>query len=89
MFDIAVICSAACALTPISASVELSSGRSKVERQEWTAETLAKIKGVSYRILPDTPVASSRRMFSLPESLTFPFTSGVPKCWLSTPQMSG
>src|SRR5215831_11621510 len=67
VFDIAVICSTDCALTPISASVELSSGRSKVERQEWTTEMLAKIKGVSYRILPNTPVASPRRMFTLPE----------------------
>jgi len=38
VFDIVVICSTDCALTPISASVELSSGSSKVERQEWTAE---------------------------------------------------
>ena len=73
MFDIAVICSTDCALAPISASVELSSGRSKVGRQEWTTETLAKIKGVSYRILPDTPVASPRRMFTLPESFDLHF----------------
>jgi hypothetical protein len=73
VFDIAVICSTDCALTPISASVELSSGRSKVGRQEWTTETLAKIKGVSYRILPDTPVASPRRMFTLPESFDLHF----------------
>src|SRR5215470_15458135 len=58
VFDIAVICSDDCALTPISASVELSNGRSLVERQEWATERLTKIKGVSYRILPDTPVAS-------------------------------
>src|SRR5712672_1594310 len=60
VFDIAVICSTDCALTPISASVELSNGRSTVERQEWTSELLAKIKGLNYRILPDTPVASHR-----------------------------
>ncbi len=63
VFDIAVICSTDCGLTPISASVELSNGRSTVERQEWTTEMLAKVKGVSYRILPDTSVASPRRMF--------------------------
>src|SRR3954466_8952896 len=57
VFDIAVICSTDCALTPISASVELSNGRSTVARQEWTNEVLAKIRRVSYRILPDTPVA--------------------------------
>jgi hypothetical protein len=61
VFDIAVICSTDCALTPISASVELSSGRSTVERQEWTTEMLAKIKGVNYRVLLDTPVASPRQ----------------------------
>jgi len=32
VFDIAVICSTDCALTAISASVELSNGRSTVER---------------------------------------------------------
>src|SRR5262245_20317125 len=66
VFDVAVICSTDCALTPMSASVELLNGRSPVERQEWTAELLAKIKGVNYRILPSTPVASPRRMFTLP-----------------------
>lgn len=73
VFDIAVICLSDCALTPISGSVELSSGRSKVEHQEWTTEALAKIKGVSYRILPNTPVASPRRMFTLPESFDLHF----------------
>src|SRR5262245_2835091 len=63
VFDIAVICSSDCDLTPVSASVELSSGRSIVERQEWTTELLAKIKGVNYKIMPDTPVASARRLF--------------------------
>ena len=73
VFDIAVICSTDCALTPISASVELSNGRSTVERQEWTTEMLAKVKGVNYRILPDTPVASPRRMFTLPEAFDLHF----------------
>lgn len=73
VFDIAVICSTDCALTPISASVELSNGRSVVERQEWTNEMLAKIKGVNYRILPDTPVASPRRIFTLPEAFDLHF----------------
>src|SRR5882757_3817261 len=54
VFDIAILCSADCALTPISASVALSNGRSTVERQEWTTEMLAKVKGVRYRILPDS-----------------------------------
>src|SRR5262245_50384598 len=67
VFDIAVICSTDCTLTPISASVELSNGRSTVERQEWTTEQLAKIKGVNYRIFSDTPMASPRRMFTLSE----------------------
>jgi len=79
VFDIAVICSTDCALTPISASVELSSGGSKVEQQDWTTETLAKIKGVNYRILPDTPVASPRRMFTLPESFDLHFYFRLPQ----------
>ena len=79
VFDVAVICSTDCALTPISASVELSSGRSEVERQEWTTGALAKIKGVSYRILPDTPVASPRRMFTLPESFDLHFYFRCPQ----------
>ncbi len=79
VFDIAVVCSTACALTPISASVELSSGRSTVERQEWTTEMLAKIKGVSYRILPDTPVASPRHMFTLPEAFDLHFYFRCPQ----------
>jgi len=44
-----------------------------VERQEWTADLLAKIKGVHYRILPDTPVASPRRIFTLPEAFDLHF----------------
>ncbi len=73
VFDIAVICSTDCALTPISASVELSNGRSAVERQKWTAELLAKIKRVNYRISQDTPAASPRRMFKLPEAFDLHF----------------
>ncbi|WP_169747218.1 M23 family metallopeptidase [Edaphobacter aggregans] len=79
VFDIAVICSTECALTPISASVELSNGRSTVERQEWTTELVAKIKGVNYRILPDTPVASPRRMFTLPEAFDLHFYLRCPQ----------
>ena len=73
VFNIAVICSADCELTPISSIVELSNGRSTVERQEWTAEMLAKIKQVTYRILPDTPVGSPKRMFTLPEAFDVRF----------------
>ena len=79
VFDIAVICSTDCVLTPISASVELSNGRSLVERQEWATERLTKIKGVSYRILPDTPVASPRRMFTLPEAFDLHFYFRCPQ----------
>src|SRR5262245_51324209 len=57
-FEIAVICSADCELDPISASVELSSGGSTVERQQWTTAPLAKLKQVSHRILPNTPAWS-------------------------------
>jgi Peptidase family M23 len=70
-FEIAVICSADCELTPISANVELSASGFTVERQQWTTEMLAKIKKVSHRILPNTPVASPVRVFTLPEAFDF------------------
>ena len=73
VFNIAVICSTNCELTPISARVELSSAGSIVERQDWTTEMLAKIKGVSYRIEPNTPLASPRRAFTLPEAFDVHF----------------
>jgi hypothetical protein len=69
VFDIAVICSTDCALTPVSASVELSSGRSKFERQEWTAQALAKIKGVNFR----------SGMFALPEAFDVRFYFRCPQ----------
>jgi hypothetical protein len=70
-FEIAVICSTDCELTPISANVELSSGGVAVERQQWTAEMLARTKNVSHRILPNTPAWSSVRLFTLPEAFDF------------------
>jgi len=73
VFDIAVICSTDCVLTPISASVELANGRSTVERQEWTTEMLAKIKNIRYRIQPNTPFASPTRAFTLPEAFDVRF----------------
>jgi Peptidase family M23 len=79
VFDLAVICSTDCALNPISASVELSNGRSTVERQEWTPELLAKTKGVRYRISPDTPVGAPRRMLTLPEAFDLHFYFRCPQ----------
>ena len=79
VFDIAVICSTDCALNPISASVELSSAGSIVERQDWTTEMLAKIKGVKYRISPDTPLAAPLRMFTLPEAFDLHFYFRCPQ----------
>jgi murein DD-endopeptidase MepM/ murein hydrolase activator NlpD len=73
VFDIAVICSTDCELTPISASVELSSAGSVVERQVWTTEMLAKIKTIRYRIQPNTPLASPTRAFTLPEAFDLRF----------------
>ncbi len=73
VFNIAVICSTDCALTPVSASVELSSAGFTVEKQNWTAEMLAKIKQVSYRVLPETPLASPTRAFTLPEAFDVRF----------------
>jgi len=73
VFDIAVICSTDCALTPISARVELSNAGSTVERQDWTTEMLAKIKNIRFRIEPNTPLASPRRAFTLPEAFDVRF----------------
>jgi Peptidase family M23 len=73
VFDLAVICSTDCALTPVSASVELSRAGSSVERQDWTTEMLAKIKDVRYRIEPNTPLASPTRAFTLPEAFDVRF----------------
>src|SRR5258707_2416229 len=73
VFNIAVICSTDCELTPISARVELSSAGSIVERQDWTSEMLAKIKQISYRIEPKTPLASPTRAFTLLEAFDVRF----------------
>jgi hypothetical protein len=73
VFDIAIICSTDCALTPISASVELSSAGSTVERQDWTTEMLAKIKNIRYRTEPSTPLASPTRAFTLLEAFDVRF----------------
>jgi hypothetical protein len=73
VFNIAVICSTDCELTPISARVELFSAGSSAERQDWTTETLAEIKRISYRIEPSTPLASPTRAFTLPEAFDVRF----------------
>jgi len=80
VFDVAVIATDT-ALTPISTRVELSHGRATVERQEWTTDMLARIKGVSYRILPDTPVASPRRLVTLPEAFDLHFYVRCPQAF--------
>jgi hypothetical protein len=79
VFDIAVICSDDCALTPVSASVELSNAGSTVERQDWTTEMLAKIKNIRYRIEPNTPLASPTRAFTLPEAFDLRFYFRYPQ----------
>ena|ERR1700693_3849509 len=86
VFDIAVICSTDCALAPISASVELSSAGSTVERQDWTTEMLAKIKNTRYRIEP-----RNRRCVRLrcPKHLTFAFIFAIPRHWRLTSRLSG
>jgi hypothetical protein len=79
VFNIAVICSVDCDLTPISARVELSSAGSAVERQDWTTGQLAKIKQLSYRILPNTPLSSPTRAFTLPEAFDVRFSFRHPQ----------
>ena len=65
VFNIAVICSTDCELTPISARVELASAGSIVESQNWTTEMLAKVKQINYRSQPDDP-------FGWPTGVTLP-----------------
>ena len=79
VFNIAVICSTDCELTPISAHVELSSAGSTVERQDWTTEMLAKIKKMRYRIQPNTPLGSPMRLFTLPEAFDVRFYFRCPQ----------
>jgi hypothetical protein len=79
VFDIAVLSSTDDALTPITASVDLSRAGFTVERQGWTTEMLAKIKGVNYEIRPDNPVASPRRVFTLPEAFDLHFYFRCPR----------
>ena len=73
VFNAAVICSTDCELTPISARVELFSAGSIVERQDWATEMLAQIKRISYRVEPNTPLASPTRAFTLPEAFDVRF----------------
>ena len=73
VFDLAVICSTDCVLTPISARVELSSAGNIVERQDWTTEMLAKIKRTSFRIEPNTPLMAPVRAINLPEAFELRF----------------
>ena len=73
VFDLAVICSTDCNLTPISARVELSSAGNIVERQDWTTEMLAKIKRTSFRIEPNTPLMAPVRAIALPEAFELRF----------------
>lgn len=73
LFDLAVKCHSDCVLTPVSARVELSNAGSTVERQDWTAEMLAKIRGTRYTIDAKTPLSSPTRAFTLPEAFDLRF----------------
>jgi hypothetical protein len=79
VFNIAVICSTNCNLTPVSAHLDLSSAGSSVEQQDWTAARLARIRRISYRIQPDTPLASPTRAFTLPEAFDLRFAFRHPQ----------
>ncbi|MGH7602755.1 MAG: M23 family metallopeptidase [Gemmatimonadaceae bacterium] len=81
VFDIAVLCSKDCELTPTSARVELSSAGNIVERQDWTAEMLTKIKRTSDRIEPNTPVMATVRAIALPEAFELRFYFREPLAW--------
>src|SRR5215475_15920651 len=74
VFNISVVCSKDCDdLTPASAHVELSSAGSIVERQDWTAEMLAKVKRVRHVIEPITPRAGPDGAVPQPEAFDVRF----------------
>ena len=79
VFNVAVLCSTDCDLTPVSAHLDHSSAGSSVERQDWTAATLAQIRRMSYRIGTDTPLASPTRAFTLPEAFDLRFAFRHPQ----------
>jgi murein DD-endopeptidase MepM/ murein hydrolase activator NlpD len=79
VFNLVVICSTDCNLTPISARVELSRAGTAVEQQDWTTESLTKIKQESYRIEADTPLESPTRAFTLPEAFDLRFYFRTPQ----------
>ena len=73
VFDLAVICRTDCDLTPVSAHVALSSAGSVVERQDWTAEMLSKIRQMSFRNDPRAPISSQAGVFTIPEAFDLRF----------------
>ncbi len=81
VFDVAVLDSSDPALAPASATVELASGRTTVDRQAWSAGMLAKIKGQRYSVHPDTPFASPVRILELPEAFELRFYFRCPQAF--------
>src|SRR5215475_789084 len=74
VFNISVVCSKDCDdLNPASAHVELSSAGSIVERQDWTAEMLAKVKRIRHVIEPITPRGGPNGAVPQPEAFDVRF----------------
>src|SRR5215475_11955999 len=74
VFNISVVCSKDCDdLNPASAHVELSSAGSIVERQDWTAEMLAKVKRIRHVIEPITPRGGPNGAVPQPEAFDIRF----------------
>jgi hypothetical protein len=77
IFNLVALCGTHdCGLKPVAATVELYGGSSLVDKQEIVTPELEKATLTSYRVLPDTPVASARRNFLLNEAfdLRMPFS---------------
>jgi len=69
IFNVVALCGRnSCNLKPLAASVELYSANSLVEKEEIGGVELGEGMLTSYRVLPDTPAASSRRGFLLDEA---------------------
>src|SRR5215475_5485954 len=74
VFNISVVCSRDCDdLTPVSAHIELGSAGSIVERQDWTAEMLAKVKRIRHVIEPITPRGGPNGAVPQPEAFDVRF----------------
>jgi peptidase M23-like protein len=74
-FNVVALCKPNdCSSKPVAATIELFSSNTVVDKTEIGATELEKAALTSYRVLPETPAASSRRGFLLHEAFDLTFT---------------